>query len=176
MTDDLHVNNSYNRETLWHARRTTRKLKTYQTSLCFYDLAIAAPSMKAALEVWGAGSNLFHQGVAKESSDPEVIAATMLKPGVVLRRPVGSDEVVLKVNGKEVASGVVPVSAPLIFTANDCLDFGIDLGSPVGIEYYDQAPFKFNGKIEGARVEYLGSPAEVQEEKLQTDGPIPAED
>jgi hypothetical protein len=59
---------------------------------------------------------------------------------------------------------------------NDCLDFGIDLGSPVGIEYYDQAPFKFNGKIEGARVEYLGSPAQVQEEKLQTDGPIPAED
>jgi hypothetical protein len=57
-----------------------------------------------------------------------------------------------------------------------CLDFGIDLGSPVGIEYYDQAPFKFNGKIEGARVEYLGSPAQVQEEKLQTDGPIPAED
>jgi len=43
------------------------------------------------LEAWGAGSNLFHQGVAKESSDPEVIAATMSKPGVVLRRPVGSD-------------------------------------------------------------------------------------
>jgi len=69
----------------------TRKLKTYQTSLGFYDLAIAAQSMKAALEAWGAGSNLFHQGVAKESSDPEAIAATMSKPGVVLRRPVGSD-------------------------------------------------------------------------------------
>lgn len=27
-----------------------RKLKTFQTSLGFYDLAIAAPSMKAALE------------------------------------------------------------------------------------------------------------------------------
>jgi hypothetical protein len=27
-----------------------RKLKTYQTSLGFFDLAIAAPSMKAALE------------------------------------------------------------------------------------------------------------------------------
>jgi colicin import membrane protein len=68
-----------------------RKLKTYQTSLGFYDLAIAAPSMKAALEAWGAGSNLFHQGVAKESGDPEVVAATVSKPGVVLRRPVGSD-------------------------------------------------------------------------------------
>ena len=67
------------------------KLRTYQTSLGFYDLAIAAPSMKAALEAWGAGSNLFHQGVAKESGDPEVVAATMSKPGVVLRRPVGSD-------------------------------------------------------------------------------------
>ena len=67
-----------------------RKLKTYQTSLGFYDLAIAAPSMKAALEAWGAGSNLFHQGFAKETDDPDAIAATMAKPGVVLKRPAGS--------------------------------------------------------------------------------------
>jgi hypothetical protein len=67
-----------------------RKLKTYQTSLGFYDLAIAAPSMKAALEAWGAGSNLFHQGIAKETDDPAVVAATMSKPGVVLKRPAGS--------------------------------------------------------------------------------------
>ncbi|MHC2531879.1 cell envelope biogenesis protein TolA [Bradyrhizobium diazoefficiens] len=68
-----------------------RKLKTFQTSLGFYDLAIAAPSMKAALEAWGAGSNLFHQGVAKETDDPDVLAATMSKPGVVLKRPAGSN-------------------------------------------------------------------------------------
>ena len=72
-------------------RPMARKLKTYQTSLGFFDLAIAAPSMKAALEAWGADSNLFHQGAAKESDDPDVIAATMKKPGVVLRRPVKSD-------------------------------------------------------------------------------------
>ena len=68
-----------------------RKLKSYQTSLGFFDLAIAAPSMKAALEAWGADSNLFHQGAAKESDDPQVVAATLKKPGVVLRRAVGSD-------------------------------------------------------------------------------------
>ncbi|TGN89727.1 cell envelope biogenesis protein TolA [Bradyrhizobium yuanmingense] len=68
-----------------------KKLKTYQTSLGFYDQAIAAPSMKAALAAWGASSNLFHQGVARETDDPDVVAATMAKPGVVLRRPVGSD-------------------------------------------------------------------------------------
>jgi hypothetical protein len=67
-----------------------RKLKTYQTSLGFYDLAIAAPSMKAALEAWGADSNLFNQGAAKQSEDPDIIAATVAAPGVVLKRPVGS--------------------------------------------------------------------------------------
>src|SRR5436309_1235739 len=67
-----------------------RKLKTYQTSLGFFDMAIAAPSMKAALAAWGSSSNLFHQGVAKETEDPKVVAATMAKPGVVLRRAVGS--------------------------------------------------------------------------------------
>src|SRR2546423_2414917 len=68
-----------------------RKLKTYQTSLGFFDETIAAPSMKAALEAWGTKTNLFHQGVAKEVDDPDVIATTMRKPGVILRRPVGSN-------------------------------------------------------------------------------------
>ena len=68
-----------------------RKLKTYLTSLGFFEQAIAAPSMKAALEAWGADSNLFHQGAAKESDDPDVVAATMAKPGVMLKRPVGSN-------------------------------------------------------------------------------------
>jgi colicin import membrane protein len=68
-----------------------RKLKTYQTSMGFFDQAIAAPSMKAALEAWGSKSNLFHQGLAKEVDDPQVIAATMAKPGVILRRPVGTN-------------------------------------------------------------------------------------
>src|SRR4051795_7392028 len=68
-----------------------RKLKTYQTSLGFFDQAIAAPSMKAALEAWGTKTNLFHQGVAKEVDDPDIIAATMRKPGVILKRPIGSN-------------------------------------------------------------------------------------
>src|ERR1700742_4781907 len=72
-------------------RFVARKLKTYQTSLGFFDLAIAAPSMKAALEAWGADSNLFHQGAAKQSEDPDIVAATMAKPGVMLKRPVGSN-------------------------------------------------------------------------------------
>ncbi len=68
-----------------------RKFKTYQTSLGFFDLAIAAPSMAAALRAWGSETNLFQQGFAKETDEPAIVAATLAKPGVVLRRPVGSD-------------------------------------------------------------------------------------
>jgi arylsulfatase len=62
--------------------------------------------------------------------------------------------VTLKVNGAVVAQGQVPISAPLLFTANDCLDIGTDLGSPVSLDYYDRAPFAFNGKIQQVRVKY----------------------
>jgi colicin import membrane protein len=68
-----------------------RKLKTYQTSLGFFDQVMAAPSMKAALEAWGTKTNLFHQGVAKEVNDPDVIAATMRQSGLILKRPIGSN-------------------------------------------------------------------------------------
>jgi len=67
-----------------------RKLKTFTTSAGFFDLAVAAPSMKAALEAWGSRNNLFQHGFAKVSEDPKIVAATMAHPGVVLRRPVGS--------------------------------------------------------------------------------------
>jgi colicin import membrane protein len=68
-----------------------RRLKTYRTTLGFFDLAIAAPSMKAAAEAWGSNSNVFNKGFAKETHDPAIVAATMAQPGVVLRRPVGSN-------------------------------------------------------------------------------------
>jgi colicin import membrane protein len=46
--------------------------------------------MKRALEARGTGSNLFHQdAAARETDDSDVVAATMSKPGVVLRRAAG---------------------------------------------------------------------------------------
>jgi len=86
------------------------------------------------------------------------LAAGRAKIEVVTRyaekKAAGPLDVVLRVNGKEVAKGRVPVSAPLGFTANDCLDFGTDLGSPVSLDYFDQAPFAWNGTIREAHVEY----------------------
>jgi arylsulfatase len=91
-----------------------------------------------------------------------------------VKRPAGPLDVTIKVNGKEVAKGQVPVSAPLMFTANDCLDIGTDLGSPVSVDYFENAPFAFNGKINTVHVKYLGTPAEQQTEKKDTVEPAPA--
>ena len=49
----------------------------------------------------------------------------------------------------------MPRNTPLVFTANDSFDVGMDSYSPVSLAYYDRAPFKFNGKIEMLEVSYL---------------------
>lgn len=69
-----------------------RKLKVFTTSAGFFDLAVSAPSMKAALEAWGTGANLFHQGFARQTDEAAIVKAAMARPGVVLRRPVGTDQ------------------------------------------------------------------------------------
>jgi arylsulfatase A-like enzyme len=73
----------------------------------------------------------------------------------VERRPAGPLKVTLKAGGKAAAEGTVPVSAPLLFTANDCLDIGRALGSPVSLDYAEKAPFAFNGTIHEVHVKYV---------------------
>jgi arylsulfatase len=69
-------------------------------------------------------------------------------------RPAGPLDISLRVGGEIVAKCQVPVSAPLLFTANDCLDIGVCLGSPVSMDYYKRAPFPFEGTIERVHVAY----------------------
>lgn len=67
----------------------------------------------------------------------------------------GPLDIVIRVDGKEVAKGRVPRSTSLGFTANDAFDVGRDSYSPVSFAYFDRKPFAFNGKINRLRVEYL---------------------
>ena len=69
-------------------------------------------------------------------------------------QPGGPLNISMSVNGAGVASGRVPISAPLLFTANDCLDIGMCLGGRVSLDYYDRAPFPFTGKIKKVNVRY----------------------
>jgi len=76
-------------------------------------------------------------------------------------KPGGPLNITMRVNGEVVATVQVPISAPLGFTANDCLDIGIALGSPVSLDYYDKKPFKFNGTIERVHVKYVTAKEEL---------------
>jgi arylsulfatase len=68
--------------------------------------------------------------------------------------PAGPLDITVTRNGETVASGQVPISVPLLFTANDCLDIGTCLGSPVSMDYRERAPFPFEGDIHGVHVAY----------------------
>jgi arylsulfatase A-like enzyme len=70
-------------------------------------------------------------------------------------RPGGPLNVTLSVDGQSLAAGQVPVSAPLLFTANDCLDIGTCLGGSVSLDYHERAPFPFEGTIDTVQVTYL---------------------
>ena len=43
----------------------------------------------------------------------------------------------------------------LHFTSNATFDIGLDQDSPVSLDYYDMAPFRFNGTIGMTKIEYL---------------------
>ena len=67
----------------------------------------------------------------------------------------GPMDITLRANGDVVGQGQVPAAMSLHFTSNATFDIGIDLDSPVSLDYYDQAPFAFNGRIGTTTIAYL---------------------
>jgi arylsulfatase len=70
-----------------------------------------------------------------------------------IARPGAAANVLVKVDGEEIARTTVMRTVPGAFTASETFDVGLDLGSPVSLDYFDRAPFKFDGKIEKVTVE-----------------------
>jgi len=58
----------------------------------------------------------------------------------------------LLVDGTQVGKADLKRTVPLAFTASETFDVGVDLGSPVSIDYFDRRPFAFTGKIEKVEV------------------------
>ncbi len=76
-----------------------------------------------------------------------------IEADTLIEKPGAPAEVVLKVDGKEVARTTVKRTVPAAFTASETFDVGVDLGSPVSLDYLDRRPFAFNGKIKEVKVE-----------------------
>lgn len=74
------------------AKARKQKLKTFKTAAGFDDAFVAAPSRRAALEAWGAGTDLFSAGIAEEVREPKAgsaeakaAKAALATPGEVVR-------------------------------------------------------------------------------------------
>jgi len=61
--------------------------------------------------------------------------------------------VILSLDGKEAARTTVKRTVPAAFTASESFDVGVDLGSPVSMDYFDRRPFAFDGKISAVNVQ-----------------------
>ena len=59
---------------------------------------------------------------------------------------------VLKVDGQEVARTTVKRTVPAAFSASETFDVGVDLGSPVSLDYFERRPFRFDGRIDAVQV------------------------
>jgi len=70
-------------------------------------------------------------------------------------KPAAPAELTFWINGKEVATGTVQRTVPLIFTASETLDVGMDTASPVADDYFDKAPFEFEGTLKRLHFKYL---------------------
>lgn len=68
------------------------RLKVYRTHLGFYETIVAAPSQAAALKVWDVRQNLFAEGAADVTDDPDAVKAALAAPGVPLKRTAGSKQ------------------------------------------------------------------------------------
>jgi arylsulfatase len=49
---------------------------------------------------------------------------------------------------KEMGRTTVARTVPAAFTASETFDVGMDLGSPVSLDYEKRRPFAFNGTIQ----------------------------
>ena len=67
-------------------------------------------------------------------------------------KPMSPAEVVLKVDGVEVARTIVQRTVPAAFSASETFDVGVDLGSTVSLDYMERRPFRFDGRIEAVQV------------------------
>jgi arylsulfatase len=74
------------------------------------------------------------------------VDTTIAKPGAPA-------EVVVFVDGIEVARTTVKRTVPAAFTASESFDVGVDLGSPVSADYFDRRPFRFDGRIASVQVQ-----------------------
>ncbi|WP_197529716.1 arylsulfatase [Botrimarina mediterranea] len=85
-------------------------------------------------------------------SDPVSAGDHTITIDTTIAGPGNGGTVRLLVDGKEVARAELKRTVPAAFTASESFDVGLDLGSTVSLDYYEQRPYAFSGEIGSVRV------------------------
>ena len=122
----------------------------------FYALGGASGGLTLYLDkgqlVYEYNMMIIERYIAK-SREKLVAGKHKIEVDTTIAKPGAPGLVVLRVDGKEVARTTVKRTVPAAFTASETFDVGVDLGSPVSLDYFDRGPFRFNGKINSVTVE-----------------------
>jgi arylsulfatase len=115
-----------------------------------------------AMGGYAGGVSLYaHRGELRYEYSSLLLRRTKIQVG---KLPVGKVQIVMEmrtpperaapaelrfwINGEEVSSGTVERTIPAAFAASETFDVGKDTNSPVADDYFDRAPFEFNGRLE----------------------------
>jgi arylsulfatase len=91
------------------------------------------------------------RGIKRITAGPHRIELETVRSGPAPGAPA---TFVMRADGMELARGTTPFTAPLCFTASESFDVGVDLGTPVSLDYADRSPFAFEGHISDVHIVY----------------------
>jgi len=86
------------------------------------------------------------------SAEPLAAGKHTLEIDTTIEGPSKGGSVLLKVDGDVVGKAELQRTVPTAFSASETFDVGADLGSTVGLDYYDRRPFGFTGRIGTVKV------------------------
>ena len=89
------------------------RLKVFVTSDGLTDYVVAVSSRAKALSAWGVRQDVFKEGAAHETDDPELVKAATAQPGEVLRKPAGTRGQLAKLKPAKAAKPRGPTRAQL---------------------------------------------------------------
>lgn len=95
---------------------------------------------------------IIEQYVARSPS-PLAAGKHSIKVGTDIEGPGKAGIATLSVDGQMVAQARLNRTVPGAFTATESFDVGIDLGSPVSMNYYERRPFEYGGRIDQVSIE-----------------------
>ncbi|HEY8617500.1 hypothetical protein [Phenylobacterium sp.] len=140
------------------------RLKVFVTSDGFTDYVVATSSRAKALAAWGSHLDLFKTGMARETDDPDLVAAANAQPGEVLRRPAGTRGELAKLKPPKKDKPAGPSKAALKKIADlEARLAALDAAHQKRVEALEREQARLAAELQSARNDYAAQRAKVED-------------